>query len=277
MRFTPGCAQHIGMRTEQQDAFGFSDIDDPQLVARSGVLAVLADGMGGLPLGRQAAEAAVEAALTAHQQAPAGMPAPDLLQGIALQADSRVRAIRDREGCEAGATLAAVLVEEDALHWVSIGDSRVYLARRGELVRLTEDQNLSAMLLRRLAAGVIGRSEAFCHPDRRSLTNYLGSPDLQRADANIRPFLLATGDWLLLCSDGLFETLSEREIADELYGQPADACERLVERTLAARHPHQDNVTALVLSCGERESAEAAGGTSGSWLWRIPLLSRLRR
>lgn len=273
MKLSPGCCQHVGTRSEQQDVFGFSDIGDISLVGRAGAFAVLADGMGGMSMGREAAEAVVDSALAAHQQTPAGTPAPLLLQSVVAAANLRVLSVAKKAGVETGemgATLAAVIVKDDCLHWASVGDSRIYLFRRGELVRLTEDQNLAGRLLRRVAAGTLGHAEARAHPDRAALTNYIGRPDLQPADANLRPFPLKPDDWLLLCSDGLFGTLSEEEISAELYGSPDEACERLINKTLARQRTYQDNVTTMLLSCSDKvKSAPPPAGRMPSWLSRL--------
>ena len=133
------------------------------------------------------------------------------------------------------------------------GDSRIYLYRSGELVQLNTEQNYTADLMRREAAGDIFRDEALNNPERAGLTNFIGNPDLKPADANLRPFPILNGDWLILCSDGLFGTLEDDEIREELSGDPNDACDRLVKKAIAINKPHQDNVTVAILGCGDKD------------------------
>ena len=255
MTIHPGCAQHIGSRSEQQDSFAFSHIEDSALVKRVGVLAVVADGMGGLAMGQESATATVKTVLAVHE---AGFPTDsttEILRQAVIAANEEVLSLARGahvEG-EAGSTLVAVVVKEQLLSWVSVGDSRIYLYRTGELTQLNREQNFAAELMRRVAVGEISRDDAEQHPDRAGLTNFIGNPDLKPADASLRPFPLKDGDWIILCSDGLFGVLDDEELREELYGAPNDACTRVVNLVMAQKRSNQDNVTVAILGCGDRE------------------------
>ena len=255
MTIHPGCAQHIGSRSEQQDSFAFSHIEDSALVQRSGVLAVVADGMGGLAMGQESAAAVVKTVLAVHEAGSPTDSMTEILRQAVSAANEEVLSLARGahvEG-EAGSTLVVVVVKEQLLSWVSVGDSRIYLYRTGELTQLNREQNFAAELIRRVAVGEISREEAEQHPDRAGLTNFIGNPDLKPADASLRPFPLKEGDWIILCSDGLFGVLDDEEIREELYGAPNDACTRLVNRVMAQKRSSQDNVTVAILGCGDRE------------------------
>lgn len=255
MTIRPGCAQHIGSRKEQQDSFAFSHIEDAALVERAGVLAVVADGMGGLALGRESADTAVKAVISVHESSRAENDPVAILQEAVETANRDVVSMARNAGVagDAGSTLAAVIVKNENLYWTSVGDSRIYLCRSGELVQLNSEQNHASDLMRRVAAGDISRDDALNNPNGAALTNFIGNPDLMPADASVRPFPLTKGDWLLLCSDGLFGTLDDDDIRGELYGNPDDACDRLVKKTIACGKPHQDNVSAAILGYGDAE------------------------
>jgi serine/threonine protein phosphatase PrpC len=283
MKILPGNAQNIGRRKDQQDASWFSDIDNAAFVAHGGVLAIVADGMGGLEKGGEASHLAARAFGQRYLAKPASQSIPGALREALDAANDAVCALsRSVDDCNnVGTTLVAAAIARDALHWVSVGDSRLYLFRRGELTQLTSDHNYSEVLQREVSSGRMSPEEALRHPDRNALTSYLGMPDLEEIDSNLRPFPLEPGDWILLCSDGLHGVLSEREIAAELHGNPQEAADRLIQQTLARQHPNQDNTTVAIMSytpAGVAKIRTGHGGMLPLGAWpRIPLLPRSRR
>ncbi|MBI3797879.1 MAG: SpoIIE family protein phosphatase, partial [Deltaproteobacteria bacterium] len=94
----------------------------------------------------------------------------------------------------------------------------------------------------------LSQEEAERHPERHSLTSYLGVEPLTRIDMSATPLPLQVGDRVLLCSDGLYGTLAETEMSAVLGGHPQQAAEALVHKALAKQKPHQDNVTAVVMA-----------------------------
>ncbi|HOD28279.1 MAG TPA: protein phosphatase 2C domain-containing protein [Syntrophales bacterium] len=256
MLIRPGNAQHIGSRNEQQDSFAFSRIEDASLVRRAGVLAVLADGMGGLAMGREASDCTVKTILSSHARSQPETPPTNILQNAVKLANNDVLAMAQNAGVdgEVGSTLVAVIVKDNNLYWTSVGDSRIYLYRSGELVPLTTAQNYDTELLQRVIDGTLSMEEAQSHPDRAALTNFIGNQDIRPADSNLKPFPISDGDWIILCSDGLFGTLTDYEIKEELFGNPHDSCERLIKKVLSRNKPHQDNTTVTILTCGDRNS-----------------------
>lgn len=251
----PGCAQHIGSRREQQDCFAFSDFEDKDLVSRAGYFALVADGMGGMAMGRDAANIAVRAAMQVHQHSPTSRNQDEFLSEALSVANNEVRSFALSSGVEgdSGTTLVAASIKGDNLFWASAGDSRIYLNRNSDLTQLTVDQNFQTELLLQASHGTISREEALNHPEGAGLTNYVGAIDFGPIDANKRPLILKSGDWVLLCSDGLYGTLSDLEIHEELYGSPHLACERLVKKTISCNRRNQDNVTVAILAYGDRE------------------------
>jgi serine/threonine protein phosphatase PrpC len=244
----PGNAQHIGRRDSQQDAFGFSSLTDHQFARHAGYLAVLADGMGGMQNGVWASTEAVRMFLGAYRAKIAQEPVAAALHRAALSANDLVHAEAVRLNLveRMGSTLVAAVILGTEMHWINIGDSRVYLFDGGQLFRLSTDHNFSEVLHERVARGEMAASEAMAHPLRNALTSYVGreSPQLDGSSQSLK---LHPGAWVLLCSDGLSGVLSEPEIARELHGAPQDACERLIGAVTARQLPHQDNTTIVVL------------------------------
>ena len=253
MRYLPGNAQDVGSRADQQDSFGFSDPNDGAFVAHGGFLAVLADGMGGLQHGQAASSAAVKTMLDAYRAKTAQESIPQALDRALRQANDAVLALAEHAGAaghagaesSVGATLVAAVLHESALHWISVGDSGLFLFRDGALSLLTSAHIYANELDASAASGKISPEEARNDPQRQSLTSYLGLPVLREIDRSLRPLPLQARDRVVLACDGLFKTLTLEEIASELAADPQPACEALVRETLAKRLQHQDNITVL--------------------------------
>ena len=227
MQIIPGNAQHIGSRKEQQDDFGFSDIDNVTFINHGGVLAVIADGMGGLARGREASLIAKQTMLQEYDRKSVKKTVPQALIRALSVANAAVVEMARKAGLEGqtGSTMTAAVIKDDELHWVSVGDSRIYLYRRGEIIQLTTDHDYARELAQEAALGNISPEEAAAHPQRQALTSYLGLPFLSEIDRNEDPVILEAGDRILLCSDGLYKTIPEDEIVKFLDRRPQPAAE----------------------------------------------------
>lgn len=249
MRISPGNAQDIGARTDQQDAFGFSDPGRSAFVSHGGVAAVVADGMGGLAHGAKASKTAVHAFLLAYEAKTPSESIQDALDRSLLAANRAVCSLAAGADTKSGVgtTLAAAVIHEGHLYWISIGDSRVYLCHQGRVVRLTRDHVFGSELDEKFIKGRITRAEALNHPGREDLTSYLGLPEIPLVDRNTKPVPVDPSDSVVVCTDGLYRSLSEEEIAASQQRDPHRSCEILVQRALAKRQAHQDNITVVAL------------------------------
>jgi serine/threonine protein phosphatase PrpC len=249
MKFAAGNAQDIGARPQQQDAFGFSDPSDPKFVAHGGFLGVVADGMGGLTHGSEASHAAVLAFLNAYKRKLAGESIPKALARCLSEANMAVLRVIENvpAGEEVGTTLVAAVLHDHALYWVSVGDSRVYLLRGDTLTRLTADHVYARELNLQAAQGRISLREALSHPERASLTSYLGQRELAHIDKNPRPLKVLNDDSVMLCSDGFYRALTEQEIVAGFRTGPQRACDTLLRQAVAKHRKQQDNLTVIAL------------------------------
>ncbi len=123
-----------------------------------------------------------------------------------------------------------------------VGDSRAYLYSGGTLHRLTHDHNLGQLMV---DSGVASPGSAKFKKYQHVLTNVLGGTE-KSVEVDVDEHLLADGDRLLLCTDGLFSEISDDEIARTLeqYPEPSDACQALIDLTLTS--PARDNVTVVL-------------------------------
>ena len=277
MRYVPGNAQHIGSREEQEDSFGFSSMEDGGFVRHGGFVGAVADGMGGLEHGREASQAAMRAFLCGYGRKQETESIPEALERSVREANEVVvRMGRDggagttagiAAGSALGSTLVAAALRDRSLYWVSVGDSAVYLWRNRRLTQLNCPHTFARVLNRRAAVGEISREEAEQHPDREALTSYLGEPMLREIDRNRRGFHLKQGDQIVVCTDGVFKTLSSEQMQAAMGDSPQRSCEALVERTLAAGEIRQDNLTVLAIGAEcEPGDGEPAGERTGEGL-----------
>ncbi len=246
----PGNAQHIGARSEQQDSFGFLAFDDASFIKHAGFLSVVADGMGGLALGKDSSETAVQSFLSSYAAKNEDETIASVMDRslhTANRAVNRRAAEAGVEG-EAGTTLVAAVIHDGKLYRISVGDSRIYLFSQGKLRQITTDYNYGRVLDRMVEKGDISKAEASAHPSRAALTSYLGKEDVDEYDhPSDPPTELLPGDKILLASDGLFGFLPEEDIARLMDADPQTSAEALVQATIERRAPYQDNVTVAIL------------------------------
>lgn len=228
--------QGIGARSEQQDAFGISDLGayDPE-----GLLAVLCDGMGGLSCGREIAQSIVTDLLLNFPFGQNETKVLKLLSDISRGVYAKYRG-------QGGSTAVVTYIREGKLWFWSIGDSDLILLRNGRLVFLNRRHEYHNELMLSVLRGKIDAKAVTEHPNRSALTEFMGnsavSPDHTR-----RPFTLKTGDRLLLCSDGVTDTLTEDEIQKAMENPPEACCDALERLILQKKLLNQDNYTAIYI------------------------------
>lgn len=154
-----------------------------------------------------------------------------------------------------GTTVVAALVDDASLTVAHVGDSRLYLWRKGRLEALTEDHSLVNDQVRR---GLISAEEASRSAIQNILTRALGTEEHVMVDVADHPLL--PGDVLLLASDGLMKMVSDAEIARVVgeEGEPAKIVDRLIEMSKAAGGV--DNVTVIAARVPQKKAATGLGG-----------------
>lgn len=140
-----------------------------------------------------------------------------------------------------GTTLTVGLIYEQTLTLGHIGDSRAYLVRGGLIAPLTEDHTIAQRLIQ---AGKMTAEEAAASKYRNALSQALGASEKIVPDFSSYP--LETGDWLVICTDGLTRYLKDYELIDILRSEtqtPEGVCEQLIE--LANSRGGRDNITVV--------------------------------
>lgn len=158
--------------------------------------------------------------------------------------------VYQRFGGLSGTTLVSVHIQENRLHWLSVGDSGVYLCRNGGVFQLNREHTcLNQLLLQELDREVIEKERALTDPDAPRLTAFVGMDRLAAADLSLRPLALERGDALLLCSDGISGVLAPAELLEAMTMDPEEGCSLLERMVLEKNVPEQDNYTGVLIAC----------------------------
>jgi PPM family protein phosphatase len=206
-------------------------------------IAVLADGMGAHSAGEIASEIAIGTTLGILKQT-AGLSAHDRLETAVLAAHANIleKATSSSRYQGMGTTIVAVLLEERQLTVAHVGDSRLYRLRKGELKALTSDHSL---LQEFIDKGLYSPEEAKEKVARNILTRALGLESALNVDVGTHA--VQAGDRYLLCSDGLYEMVSDADLADIMNGRLRGAalCEELIDHANA--RGGKDNITVVLI------------------------------
>lgn len=244
-----------GARDTQEDEVGWIEAGtlDPQ---GEHPVAVVADGMGGHAAGDEASRIAVREFLEAYGKQGAAS------ERLGRALDCANRALREATDQDAaftgmGTTLLAVAVTAEGLHWISVGDSPLYLYRDGLLERLNADHSMRPVIAKIREEDPALAAE-YNPNELRSVL--MGSP-IPKIDVSGQPRPLAPGDLVLAATDGI-ESLEDDEILETISehrgADPAGICEALLRAVEAKQHPRQDNTTIALLelhrSAGDAET-----------------------
>jgi len=245
MRFTVYQVSRKGGREKNEDRMGYCYTRDSGLFA-------LADGMGGHPEGEVASQMALQtlAAMFQREAKPRLKDPLHFLHDAIIAGHHQLlryateRALMDTPRT----TVVACVLQGNSAYWAHCGDSRLYLVRGDKLVARTRDHSYTE--LQETLSHVVPMGERF---NRNVLFTCLGSPGRPVVDTS-GPLVMQPGDRVLLCSDGLWGSVTDAAIAEMLADRPiSDAVPELVEQALRQAGAKSDNVTVLAV---EWESAE---------------------
>lgn len=235
----------IGLtRSNNQDHIGNFRFADNR-----NILAVVADGMGGHQGGEIASLTAIETFQRKFADEAVKRDYPQALVKGFAEANSAVYRLsmqsNDLQGM--GTTLVALAIVDGYAYYANTGDSRLYLLRGGALRQLSQDHTMVAEMVK---GGLLSPAAAECHPDRNVITSAIGSKSTYKIAVSEKPLVIEAGDYFLLCSDGLYDPVSEGEISRIIRDHSVQAaCNRLVE--LANQRGGYDNISAIVIKITE--------------------------
>ncbi len=247
LQFDVASALDVGKRETQEDAI----VADFPIGNGIGII-VLSDGMGGHSAGEVASKIAVtevysDLKLRSGNKANFSDNIGGTLRAAAESANICIRHHTDRnpETAGMGATLIAAVRIDDQLHWLSIGDSVLFLFRKGRMIRLNEDHSLAPQIDYMVNNGMISEEAGRNHPDRNCLTSALCGDDIPFVDCPEKPLELRDGDVVIAASDGLM-FLENKSIARIVFENAQSGSEVISQKLLSAiakiGAPDQDNL-----------------------------------
>jgi PPM family protein phosphatase len=253
MRFSVYQVSRKGGREKNEDRMGYCYTRDAGLFA-------LADGMGGHPEGEVASQLALQtlAAMFQRDCKPTlAEPLRFLHEAIIAGHHQLLRYATQKALIDSPrTTVVACLLQGNSAYWAHCGDSRLYLVRGDKLIARTRDHSYSE--LQQTMSHIVPVNDRFSN--RNVLFTCLGSPGKPVVDT-VGPLMLQSGDRLLLCSDGLWGTVTDAVITEQLSNHSlSEAVPELVEQALRNGGAKSDNVSVLAM---EWESAEDNDSNSG--------------
>jgi protein phosphatase len=233
----PGC-----VRKQNQDAYRIEQLD------RNSLLCVVCDAMGGAKSGNVASSLAVDVFIQEVRNTfKSNMSQADwdrMLESAVKLANFTVfdQAQQFEDFYGMGTTLVAALIHGKDVTVVNVGDSRAYLVNKDGIRRITTDHSLVQMMVDR---GELSKERARTYPGKNYITRAVGTESTVQCD--IFHLDVERGDCILLCSDGLTNTMDDQEILFEVvHGvNKEDCCQHLLD--IAKSRGAPDNVTGVMV------------------------------
>jgi len=242
-------AQIIGDRDNQEDALATHVLEAIDRERAGELLLVLADGMGGHAGGEVASRLVVEHFSQTYINSRSDIVA-SLRNSLNSANEQLATAAADTPALVGMATtLIGCVIRENRMYWISVGDSPLWVFRRGTLLRMNADHSMVPLLNDMVRAGIMDAGQAQVDFRRNLLRSGVSGKVIELVDVCEKPAQLEAGDIVVLASDGV-ETLSGSELATVL-GNPGNESMQslaghLMTRIEAARHTGQDNASAIL-------------------------------
>lgn len=259
LRLTVGLASHPGQVRERDEdsllALTLATLEEGRTSLGFGFYAV-ADGLGGYEAGEIASQMAIRHVadwITRHVLLPEMMDEPCLQETVVArlieavqEANGRIYLRRQSQGSDMGSTITAALVRGDTATVVNVGDSRTYLWLAGGLEQITTDHSA---VVRLIEVGEAQPEDIYTHPQKSTIYRSLGDKPTVEVDSFVRR--LVPGDRLLLCCDGIWESLRPDGLEEVLLAEPDPqrAANEIVRRANLAGG--EDNLSVIIVSIEE--------------------------
>ncbi|MGH8691866.1 MAG: PP2C family protein-serine/threonine phosphatase [Burkholderiales bacterium] len=242
-------ASRVGAREINEDRVG-------RWATGGAVLLAVADGLGGHQHGEVAAQIAIDilgAAFQGEARPALAEPAQFLARTLSAAHAAILREAQKRDLLETPRTVvAACVVQEGHAFWAHVGDCRFYLVRKGRIVVRSRDHTVVQRLV---DEGRIREEAAATHPQRNRLLACLGgyqAPRIELADG----MRLVKDDIVLICSDGFWGPLTQRQMMHALLARPlAEAIPELAALAETRAGPESDNVSVIAMAWDDEEGS----------------------
>ncbi|VAW74391.1 hypothetical protein MNBD_GAMMA12-149 [hydrothermal vent metagenome] len=266
--FTAGMASIVGGRESQQDNYQListSDVGEQSIFkpncptprqSGSMIVAALTDGVGGQAAGDIAALLAAESFTESIQTKLCEQETTDcktlMLDAVSdanLAIDIAINSDKSYTGM--ATTLVGVILNDQGLNWLSVGDSHLYLIRNEKIMKLNADHSMGALIDQDYSMGKITHAEAMNAPYRNVILSCLSGKKIELIDLYDSDWELSATDKLVLASDGL-DSISHEQILTIVLQEndPQQCAQALINAVEDRKREYQDNTTVIVLHCG---------------------------
>ena len=227
-----------GGRSYNEDSIGHS------IMGESGVF-VVADGLGGHQFGELASACVRDTLVNDWNGEFNGQPAEWLKNKIQLS-NQTILDIQKEKNAVLKSTVVALAIDNRRAVWANVGDSRLYFLHQGEISSFTNDHSVA---FKKYKAGEITRDQIRTDEDQSCLLRSIGSEDRNEAELYDKDTTIEVGDAFMLCSDGVWEFLSDEEILIDLHkaSSAKEWAENMLVRMMGRIEGGNDNLTMLTL------------------------------
>lgn len=235
-----GASKTIGSREVQEDEYGLTETQE-------GLIAVMADGMGKHFGGRIAARTAVRVFLDMFEDRNA-CNNPQYSFRKAFQGANR-EILNQLDENQGSASVAAAMLKDRTLYYAVVGNVKVAVYRNKELVPVTSGHTIDVLARQKYSEGKLTREEAVSLLDRHRLYNFVGQDGFQDVEFFDTPIALNGGEYVLLMTDGLYETARWKDMEECLEGEGScqEKAFQLIELVNESREEDKDNAAAVVI------------------------------
>lgn len=246
-KVTVGISSVLGTRKTQQDSV-YGNFQNGNGIG------IVCDGMGGLQGGEKASYTAVAVLAGDYQETQGRIEdIPTFLKQEVRKADNEVAKLCDQNGAllDAGTTLVSVIIQDDKLYWISVGDSKIYIMRNDEIVCVNRLHNYRMTMDEMLRKGDLTPEEYQKREKQaEALISYVGMGGVSLMDISPEGFQLRDGDKVLLASDGLYRLLPDQVILNIVKKHMFDmqnAAKALTDEATSRRISAQDNTSVVLI------------------------------
>lgn len=235
-----GASKTIGDREVQEDEYGIAETEE-------GLMAVMADGMGKHYAGKIASRTAVDVFLDLFEDRNAFYN-PQYSFRKAFQGANR-EILNQLEENQGSASVGAVMIKDRKLYYAVVGNVKIAVYRNHELVPVSSGHTIGVLAKQKYEEGKLTRQEAVSLLDRHRLYNFVGQDGFRDVEFFDTPIALHGGEYVLLMSDGLYETARWKDMEDCLEGEGScqEKAFQLVELVNQSEEEEKDNAAVVVI------------------------------
>lgn len=242
-KYETGASKTIGSREIQEDEYGIIETEE-------GIMAVLADGMGGNLGGKIAARTVVQVFEDIFEDGNTFYKPQYSLKKAFQRSNREILNLLDEN--QGHACVAAVMINNRRLYYATVGNVKIAVYRNRELVPVTSGHTIGVLARQKYEEGKLTRQEAVSLLENHRLYNYVGQDGFKDIEFFDIPIALYGGEYVVLMSDGLYEAAvwKDMEACLEEKGSCQEKAFRIIELVNRSQKEEKDNASVVILGIG---------------------------